>query len=59
MNMCYDMKGNESFDRVNSTRYVPGTPDLLCRAYSDAIRSQMIQKFDNQAKEYRFYFTRK
>lgn len=25
INMCCDMKGNESFDRVNNIRYVQGT----------------------------------
>lgn len=36
-----------------------GKLDLLCCAYGDAVRSQMIQNVKNQAKEGRFYFTRK
>lgn len=59
INMCYDMKGNENFDRVNNTRYVQGISDLLCHTYSDKLWSQIIQNTENQAKEHRFYFSRK
>lgn len=54
MDMCYDMKGNENFDRLNSTRYVQRTPSLPCHSDSDTRWCQIIQDIENQAKAYNF-----
>lgn len=40
--MCYNIKGDESFDRVNSMKYIQGTPDLLHLEYGNTIWSQII-----------------
>lgn len=59
INVYYDIKRDGNFDRVNSMKYVQGTPDIFCPGYSDTIWSQITQGIENQIEKYRFYFNRK
>lgn len=59
MDMCYDVKGDENFDKAISMRYVQETLDLFCHSCGDTMQSQTVHGIENQDKKYRFYFSRK